>query len=160
MIYLSSWILSILGIIIISLIIEIILPTGKTVKLIKSILGIFTIFIIISPLNKIDISNIYSSIFTTKIEIDSEFIEKRKEEILEEYETEIIKNLEENGYFQIKISLDIEKNENDFKIKAIFVDIREMVLKTESLNINKYTNIMAIIKNIIKVDDNKIIFYE
>ena len=160
MIYLSSWILSILGIIIISLIIEIILPTGKTVKLIKSILGIFTIFIIISPLNKIDISNIYSSIFTTKIEIDSEFIEKRKEEILEEYKAKIIKNLEENGYFQIKISLDIEKNENDFKIKAIFVDIREMVLKTESLNINKYTNIMAIIKNIIKVEDNKIIFYE
>ena len=41
---LSSWVLSILGIIVISLIIEIILPTGKTVKLIKSVLGVFTIF--------------------------------------------------------------------------------------------------------------------
>lgn len=157
---LSSWVLSILGIIVISLIIEIILPTGKTVKLIKSVLGVFTIFIMISPLNKINISDISSSIFTLKLEIDSEFVEKRKEEILEEYETEIIKSLEENGYFQIKINLDIEKNKNEFKIKTIFVDIREMVLKTESLNINKYTNIMAIIKNIIKVEDNKIIFYE
>ncbi|MBR4003714.1 MAG: stage III sporulation protein AF [Clostridia bacterium] len=157
---LSSWVLSILGIIVISLIIEIILPTGKTVKLIKSVLGVFTIFIMISPLNKINISDISSSIFTAKLEIDSEFVEKRKEEILEEYETEIIKSLEENGYFQIKINLDIEKSKNEFKIKTIFVDIREMVLKTESLNINKYTNIMAIIKNIIKVEDNKIIFYE
>lgn len=160
MIYLSSWILSVLGIIIISLIVEIILPTGKTSKLIKSVLGLFSIFIIISPLKKIDIFNMNSVIFTDSIKIDSTFIKNRQDEILEEYKKEVINNLEENGYLQVKVNFECDYKDNTFKIKTIFVDIRDMVLKSESLNINKYTNIIAIIKNIIKIEEDKIILYE
>ena len=47
----SAWILSITGIILVSLVVEIILPNGKTNNLIKSIVSIFSVLIIISPLN-------------------------------------------------------------------------------------------------------------
>ena len=160
MAYLSSWILSILGIIIISLIVEIVLPTGKTSKLIKSILGIFSIFTIISPLKEIDFNSFDEKMFFNEIKIDSAFIQKRNEEILEEHKEEIINSLNENGYLQIKVDFDVVYLENSLKINNIFVDLREFVLKSESLNINKYTNIMAIIKNIINIEEDKIIFYE
>ena len=154
----SSWILSVLGIIIISLIVEIMLPTGKTSKLIKSVLGLFSVFIIISPIKEVDFLNFDASIFTSKIEIDSSFVGKRNDEIIEIYKEEILENLNNNGYLQVNI--DIEINENNLEVKTIFVDIREMVLKSEDMNINKYTNIVAIIKNILKIEEDKIIFYE
>ena len=53
----SDWILSITGIILVSLIVEIILPNGKTNNLIKSIVSIFSVFIIISPLKDFNILN-------------------------------------------------------------------------------------------------------
>ena len=45
-------------------------------------------------------------------------------------------------------------------IKNLFVDLRDLVITDKKLNIDKYTNITAIIKNVISIKEEQIIFYE
>ena len=102
----SACVLSITGIILVSLVVEIILPNGKTNNLIKSIVSIFSIFIIISPLKDFNINNFdISSIFNSQIVIDSAFINNRNEEKIKAYEKLIIDALTENGYLNVKITI-------------------------------------------------------
>ena len=46
----QSYILSVLGIVLVSVLIEIILPSGQTAKYIKSVFSIFVVYVLISPI--------------------------------------------------------------------------------------------------------------
>ena len=55
-----------------------------------------------------------------------------------------------NGYFE----------QEKLLIENVFVDLKNSVLSNKNMNINKYTNIIAIIKNLINIQEDSIIFYE
>lgn len=157
----SSWILSITGIIVVTLLVEIILPNGKTNKLIKSIIGIFSIFVIISPLKKFDIDSLdLTAVFQSEIKIDTNFIDNRNKEKIVAYEKLIEDTLTQNGYKNTIILLKGAFDGEKLIFENAFVDLRDLVLLEDSLNINKYTKIIAIIKKVITIEEEKIVFYE
>lgn len=157
----SSWILSIVGIIIVSLLVEVLLPKGNTSKLIKAVIAICSMFIIIKPLNNFNIQNInFSEVISSNIVINDNFIEERNKEKTTELEKNIEENLSLSGYNNIKISILYEYIEKKYNINTICVDLRDLVLSDRNLNINKYTNIVAIIKKITAIKEESIVFYE
>ena len=68
----KSWILNIVGIVFIGVIIEIILPDGKSNTFIKHIFNIFMLFVIVAPITKI-VNNGLSYINNT-VEMDNQYI--------------------------------------------------------------------------------------
>ena len=156
----STWLLSVVGIVIIALLVDILLPVGKTSKLIKSVLAIFSIFVFISPLKHIDLNSFNIESFFGNISIDSNFVENRNNEKLRALEKNIEENLAENGYLNIDVQLKGEYTEEKAKISNIFVYLSDLVLKDEKLNIDKYTNIVAVIKKFVSIKEENIIFYE
>ena len=46
----QGYIIGILGIVIISVLVEIILPSGQTAKYIKSLLSVFVVFVLVNPI--------------------------------------------------------------------------------------------------------------
>ena len=133
----SSWLLSVVGIVIIALLVDILLPVGKTSKLIKSVLAIFSIFVFVSPLKQIDLNSFNPSSFIGNINIDSSFVDDRNYEKLRALERTIEKNLSDNGYSGIKVELQGEYSEEKANISYIFVNVSDLVLKDENQNINK-----------------------
>ena len=100
----SSWILSLVGVIIVGLLTEILLPNGKTSKLIKAIVAIFSMFVLIKPLKNFNIQNFnFSEVISSNITIDDDFVEERSEEKIKELENIIEENLSLSGYKNIKI---------------------------------------------------------
>ncbi len=159
--FVSSWIISICGIIIVSLLAEIVLPNGKTNKLIKSILALFSVVTIISPLKQINLEKLnFSSFFNSRLSIDSNFVSNRNNEKIKTLEIQIEKDLELNGYKDIQISMNGYFEQEKLLIENVFVDLKNSVLSNKNMNINKYTNIIAIIKNLINIQEDSIIFYE
>ena len=157
----SSWILSIVGIIIVGLLVEILLPKGSVRKLIKSIIAICSMFIIVKPLNNFNIKNInFSEVISSNIVINDNFVEERNKEKTKKIEESIEENLSLSGYNNIKISILYEYIEKKYNINTIYVDLRDLVLSDKNLNINKYTNIVAIIKKITAIKEESIVFYE
>lgn len=159
--FVSSWIISICGIIIVGLLAEIILPNGKTNKLIKSILALFSVITIINPLKQIDFKNLdILNVLNDTISIDSSFVSNRNYEKIRTLEIQIEKDLEANGFKYIEVSINGDLKEEKLLFESVFVDLKNLVLSSDNLNINKYTNIIAIIKNLINVQEDSIIFYE
>lgn len=156
----SVWILSIVGVVMIGVLVEIILPEGRTNRLLKSVVAVASIFIILSPLKNLDLKNInFSNMFNT-IEIDSNFVEDQRNNMVEALQTQIEKDLADSGYLNVSIELQVDKESEYLEFSNIFVDLRNLVLSSENLNINKYTNIVAIVGQVINIDKDSVIFYE
>ena len=124
-------------------------------KIVKTISSLFITISLLNSIINIDFSSFQFN--DNAITVDSTFIENRNEEVCILYENEIEKNLENNGYYNVKIDIRLDDNQ---QINNLYVDLSRLVLIENSLNINKYTNIMAIIKNIVSVKEEQIIFYE
>ncbi len=156
----SIWILSIIGVVMIGVLVEIILPEGKTNTLLKSVVAVASIFIIISPLKNIDFKSINFSNMFSSIEIDSSFVEDQRKNMIETLQTQIENDLTDSGYLNVSVQLQVDKESEYLEFSNIFVDLRNLVLSSENLNINKYTNIVAIVRQVINVDKDSVIFYE
>ena len=156
----SSWVLSIVGVILISVIVEIVLPHGSVGKFIKSILSIFIIFVMISPVVTFKNTNFFEKIFNqSAIEIDVEYIKKVNKQKVAEYEKNILESFDKSGYHNVIVKIDAEIDK-DIKINKVYVDICDLVLSENLEHIDKYTNMIAIIKSIIDIKKENIVFNE
>ncbi len=155
----SVWIISVTVATLIASLVDIVLPQGKMSKMIKSVMGVFILIIIISPIKSIDLSKLDLSKIGS-FGIDYHFIEERSGEVISSIENEIKTNLEENGYKSISIKINGEYKSGKVVIDSIYVDLSHLVINDKSVNIDKYTNIVAIIKNTVNIEEEKIIFYE
>ena len=151
----SSWLISVLGISFIGIIIDFILPNGKMKGIVKTAVAIFTILMLVKPIKNIDLNNL--NLNFTSFQIDSSFVQANDNKKIENLKNDIEKNINNIGYKGVKIDVFLSENNN---IKTIYVDLSRVVLIDKSLNINKYTNIVATIKQFVNIQEEDIIFYE
>ena len=156
----SSWILGIAGVVLVGVLVEMLLLQGKLNKLLKSIVAVATILIIVSPLKNINISTLDFSNLFEPIAIDNDFVESKQRKMLESLQLEIENNLATNGYQNVVIKIEGTISGEKCSISNVFVKLENLVLIDEKLNIDKYTNIVAIIKKSVDVKEENIIFYE
>lgn len=154
----SSWVLTIVGVIIITVIVEITMPDGNINKYIKGILVIFTVFVMVSPITNL---NIFGSIKNSDydIKLDDSYLGDINSQIANEYKVIIESKLKTNGYENVTVDIDL-KDDEKLEIDAVFVYLCDLVLKSNDESINIYNNIKSIIKSVVVVDAEDIIFYE
>lgn len=155
--FVSSWILSIVGVVVVGVIIDLIMPDGQMSKYIKGIVAIFTVLVIVLPLPKLANQEI-SFDFNTNIAIDSELIYTINENKVEQLNDILEKKLDENGYGNIEVSINADLYSYDLKIEKVFVDLSQAVINEEITNIDKYTtDIKSIVKEVLKVEEDDIL---
>lgn len=154
----SSWVLTIVGVIIITVIVEITMPDGNINKYIKGILIIFTVFVMVSPITNL---KIFESIKNSDydIKLDDSYLGDVNSQIANEYKIIIESKLKTNGYENVTVDIDL-KDDEKLEIDAVFVYLCDLVLKSNDESINIYNNIKSIIKSVVVVDAEDIIFYE
>ena len=156
----SSWIISISVAVILGTLVEVIMPEGRLNKVIKSVLGVVCMLIIISPIKNLDLKSLNFNSFFGETQIDKQFVEDRQSEQIKYLESNIEKNLERNGFVGVKVKIYGNFENNSIIIKTIFVDLENLVINENSENINKYNNIVAIIKSSVDITEEQVIFYE
>ena len=92
----TGWILNIVGMVFIGVMLEIILPSGKTNGFIKSIFAIFLLYTIISPLPQLFNSEL--NLNTNATVIDDNFIISLNLEKVSALENSIFEMLAQNGF--------------------------------------------------------------
>lgn len=119
--FISSWVQGIIIAVVISTIIEMILPDGNIKKYVRTVIGAFIVFVIISPiitkvtgkeisLNTYQMPEIEQ--YQEEIKIDTNlYIEST---YIKNIEQDIIENIEEKGYEVQEISIDIDKTEENY----------------------------------------------
>lgn len=160
---LSNWILSIAGIICVSVIVELILPDGQMNRYIKGIFSFIIILVVIMPIPKLlnrdlDFSNIFDN---SGYEIDSDYLYQVNLDKMNSVKNEIEKQIEKRGYLNVVVSINCDIFDNSMQYKSIFVDLSDLVIsgQAEHNNISKIKkDISSIIMAIIDIDEEAILY--
>lgn len=130
--FISSWAEQVILAVVVTTIIELILPKNKNRKYIQMVIGIYILFNIISPIikNKDEISvekyNIDKYETKSKFEVDQSSMDERIEKIyLEELENTTISKFEQAGFVVKKCIVDavLDTNKKNAGIHSITVKI-------------------------------------
>ncbi len=154
----SLYLLSIVGVSVVSVLFDIILVEGKLSKYIKSIMGIVLVFVMVCPLPKLlktdfSVSNILDDSINFNSGYKDVFSNQQKKII----ESSLEKKLLENGFMNTHVEIWGDFSDDELKINYVFVDLQNLVLSHEKEHINKYEAIKTLLMEQTGVDEGQVI---
>ena len=158
----SVWIINIVGICLFSVVIDLILPSGKTNIVIKRIVSYCIILVVLMPIPsflKKDF-DLYDYFNNNQIQIQENYIYNLNQTKLDDLKSVIENEITNNGILGTVVSISANIFDYDMKIDAIYVDLYFTVITDGNKNINIKKVIKDIVKSNIKIEEDKIIFYE
>lgn len=136
--FVSSWLLSITGVIMLSVLCELILPEGQINKYIRVIFSFITIFVIISPLptvlgKEIDFSKWFSS---SDVALQENYLYQININKLSALSDDIQTQVELSGIKNVKISINADVLQEKLEIYSVYVDLCDIEFSEEFVNKN------------------------
>ena len=146
----SGYLLSLLGVILLGVLVDAILPSGSTSKYISGMFAIIVMFVMISPVitwlkNDYKITDYFT---TSEIQLNDKLLYNINNNKLNALESEIQQELEDSGLAE------------DVKITQVLVDLNNLVINKNSVNINKYVYIRQVVQAHVAVSEEVIKFCE
>lgn len=159
---LSTWVLSVAGMCLLSVAIDLIMPDGKTNKSIKSVFSYAIVLVVILPLpkllkNNFNLDDVFSEY---EFEIQDSYIYNVNQAKLDQWTKDINDDLNSRGIYGAVISISANIFDVDMQINNVFVDLYNVVITDNSKNINIKTEVVSVVLNYLNIDKGKVIFYE
>ena len=134
----TAWILPIAGVTILSVVVDLILPSGQTAKYIKNIFAFVMILVIISPLpalikGNFNVNDIFES---EEIVLQEDYIYQVNRDKLAALEEEITSSLEEKGIKNVVVTINADIFQIEMKILEVNVDLSDLVIDENSGHID------------------------
>ena len=147
----TAWILSIAGVTILSVVVDLILPSGQTAKYIKNIFAFVMILVIISPLpalikGNFNVNDIFES---EEIVLQEDYIYQVNRDKLTALEEEITSSLEEKGIKNVVITINADIFQIEMKILEVNVDLSDLVIDENSGHIDIEKAITEVVNRLV-----------
>ena len=159
----SSYILSVVGVVFLGVLVDVIMPDGEMNKYVKGVFSLVALVVIISPVQKLfnsdfSVENIFYD--TTSIQIYNDFIEATLKQMKMQYENILIAKLKDKGFENVDVEILAEMSNYEISIKKVILDISKMVINSNAEHINKYEDIKAIVLENFDVEESDVIINE
>lgn len=156
----SSWLLSVAGISVLTILIDVILPNGQTNKYIKGLVSFCMVFVIISPIPALvkqdfDLEKIFAA---QTIEIEKDFVYQVNRTKLSYLQNQVVQALEQEGFANVLVTVNGNIFEMDMKIKNVFVDLSDLVISPNNQHKDIKKTISEIVCRYVQIDEGEIIF--
>ena len=147
----TAWILSIAGVTILSVVVDLILPSGQTAKYIKNIFAFVMILVIISPLpalikGNFNVNDIFES---EEIVLQEDYIYQINRDKLTALEEEITSSLEEKGIKNVVVTINADIFQIEMKILEVNVDLSDLVIDGNSGHIDIEKAITEVVNRLV-----------
>lgn len=158
----SGYLLTLLGVIVLGVLIDVILPSGATSKYITGIFAIFVLFVMISPIiNFVKRDYNLNDYFTNvDIQLNEKLLYNINDNKFNAIEKEIVQQLDNNGYSNVDIDIRFELVAESVEITQVLVDLTNLVINSNLVNINRYVYIRQVVMEHIMVSEEVIVFSE
>jgi len=159
----SVWILSIAGIIVLSVVVDLVLPNGSTSKFIKNIFAFVIVIAIISPIvmffsNKnLELDDFFKE---NSVIVQQEFIASINRKKLNKVEDDIKKTLKANGISRVEVGVMADVFAKKLEVTQVSIDLSQIVIDKNFNHIDIKKSIIEIVLRFIKVEKKQIIFYD
>lgn len=156
---LSVYLLSIVGVVVISVVLDLVIPSGQVSKYVKGIMSLVIIFVIASPLPNIIKNGInFSSLFSSTVTLDEEYLETLKTQSITLLENELGQELVDAGITGAELEIWGDLESGQIKISYIFVQTENVVLSSDLAHIDKYEAIENLLIEKTGVDEEQVVF--
>lgn len=156
----NGYVLSVLGIVVAGIFIDIIIPSGAINKYIRSIYSIFVVAVLVSPimslLNKANKFSFTYEDYKLNENILSYIYKKRTETFQEDIE----KQLASDGFANVDIVLNFSLENDVMLFTSCQVNLKNLVISKDKQHINKYEYIRDIVQTNTNLKDEEIIINE
>ena len=159
----SSWLLSIAGIIILSVLTEFILPDGQINKYVKVVFSFIILLVIIMPLPKLVNSNFSLSNYMQETDLQNEYLEQINLDKITTISNDLNEKISACGLENVSVSINANIFSEKLEIYGVSVDLRNIKynesFENKTLDSAK-EKIIKIIKSNSLLGDVEVKFYE
>ena len=156
----AGYILSILGIVVAGVLIDVIIPSGTISKYIKGIYSIFVVAVLITPVVKFLNKNHDFTIKYEEYSVNNNLLEYIYSMRATALETNIENMLKDEGFSGVDIKILFSIENNELKYNSCNVNLKNLEISADKQHINKYEFIMEIIRKNTNLTEEEIIIYE
>ena len=158
----SGYLITLLGVILLGVLIDVIIHSGSTSKYISGIFAIVVMFVMISPvLNWIKNDYKLSDYFTSMdIELNERLLYNITDNKFNALESDIEAELTDNGYSNVNIDIQFVLNADNVEITQVLVDLSNLVINENSSNINRYVYIRQVVISKVAISEEVVVFSE
>ena len=158
----SGWILSIAGICLLSVVIDLILPDGSMNSHIKRVFSYIIVLAVLMPFANLikggfNLEDVFSEV---EINIQDDFIYNINQAKLDSWLEEINEAINNKKIVGVTVSISANIFESDMIIDAVYVDLYNAVINANDKNIDIMTEVKSVVIGILNIKEDKIIFYE
>lgn len=156
----SSWILSIACISVASVLVDLVLPEGKSSVIIKSVFSYAIILVIVSPIPKLlkSESGFSGDIYYQDMEIQEEFIYQINKNKIDKLKSQIENDLIEQEIEGVEIAISADIFELSMKIDAVYVDFFDLVINENNEHIDIKKAVINTVQKYILIGKESIVF--
>ncbi len=158
---LSGYILSIVGVVILGVVIDLMMVEGQMQKYIKNIFVIFVIFAIVSPIsNLLKTELAVPTINSSELSLNEGLLKNINSHKKVQLENDIIQHFLDNGVSGVQVEVVMDAESREFLAKKILINIKNLVIENNYLNINKYGFLENLVLDVVQCERGIIEFYE
>ncbi len=159
----KEWIMSIVGAIVLTFLIDVIMSDGEMKKYVKGITSLIVLAIIVAPLpnfftnenngyHYLDDDN--NTVEALETGVNYVFLEETRQKQVDNLNKVCLTLLNEKGIANVKITPQFNKVERENKIEKILIDCTNLVIKEGYENINIKDTIASIVAKVYKVKND------
>ena len=154
----TGYILSILGIVIAGIIIEIIVPAGAINKYIKGVYSLFVVAVLISPIMNFATKDINFKFAFNDYVVDEKLHEYIASQRVNSLELNIEKTLADDGFSGVDINIEFSLENNSLLYKNCYINLQKLVIDLDKQHINKYEFITKVVVDHTNLTEEEIVF--
>ena len=156
----AVWLTSIAAVVILSVLVDVILPEGSIRKFINGIMAVIVMLVIIAPVpNFLNTKINFSPQNSVVSAPDTEYITNVYKSKIRLLEKNVDGELENCGYSGTKTTVAVDRYDAEMRILNVTVDITGLIINKNLAHINKYDGIKDKVSAFLKIDEGIIGFY-
>lgn len=156
----AGYILSILGIVVAGIFIDIIVPDGSINKYVKSIYSIFVVAVILNPLVKFLAKKDVYTLQYDDYQVNEKLMAYIQNQQVKQMENKIKTQLESEGFKNLDIKINFSTNSDELTLISCEINLKNLSIDADKQHINKYEFITGVVKENTNLLDEVILFYE
>lgn len=159
----SAWVLSIACIICVSVLVELVLPSGQMNKYIKGIFSFVVLFVIISPVPKLLNMNLDGDGFLDygNVQVDEDYIAQINMYKLTALTESTESAIAQRGYENSIVSLEADIFSTSFKVKSANIDLSGLVITSNAQHkdiVGIREEITVLVKTLLNLSEEEVYF--
>ncbi|MGN1208455.1 MAG: stage III sporulation protein AF [Christensenellales bacterium] len=155
-----GWLLSVVGIVLIGVLVDLILPEGEMQKYVKAVFSIFVVFVMVSPVLKIDLNKINFDAFVynkNSVQVNENFLKNYNNAYKENLEKVCEQQLENAGFSGVCVEICLNLSNSKFEIKEVQANLANLVINANKVHIDKYQEIKSVIISVLGIESDKVV---